>query len=97
MTEPLLSANKARVVLAALKGTKKLDAETLARLVKKEGLYKHEDPFGSGRWVFLESELVRWFHERLEATKSAPARGSRPSSNRTPENRQALGGSLTER
>lgn len=66
MSGPLLSCNKAREVLGRMKGLKKIDHNTLTRLVKKEGLPKHEDPFGSGRWCFLESELEAWFQACLE-------------------------------
>lgn len=63
--DPLLSGNKARVVLAIRKGVKKIDQATLNRLVREEGLPKHYDPFGSGRWCFLESELVAWWNSRM--------------------------------
>lgn len=73
--EPLLSANKARVVLAQLKGLKKIDAKTLAHLVLKEGLPKVTDPFGSGRWCFFESAINAWFTARTKSEQPSPMRG----------------------
>lgn len=69
MVEPLISANRARVLLAALKGRKKIDPETLVTLVKKKGLPMHPDPFGSGRWCFLESEINAWAQAALNNTR----------------------------
>jgi hypothetical protein len=83
MPEPLLYANRARVVLGALKGVKRIDAETLIHLVKREGLPKHDDPFGTGRWCFYESEILVWFRARL-AGQSLPIRGAgRPRGSQT--------------
>ena len=80
--DPLLSCNRARVVLASLKGCKKIDHETLARLVKSEGLKRHDDPFGSGRWCFLESEIRSWFTARMAGNEDKPLHGpGRPRKN----------------
>ena len=96
--EPLLSSNKARVVLGRLKGCKKIDPDTLTHLVKKEGLRKHDDPFGSGHWCFLESEILSWYTSRLAGDKPAMrGPGRPPRTNRAPECQQACGGSLAER
>lgn len=76
--ESLLSANKARAILGHMKGCKKIDPDTLTRLVKKEGLPKHDDPFGSGNWCFLESELVAWFEARLAGNRPAVRGPGRP-------------------
>jgi hypothetical protein len=72
--ESCLSCNKARVFLAQLKGVKKIDHATLGRLVLQEGLPAHLDPFGTGNWCFLESEILAWFHARL-AGPVKPLRG----------------------
>lgn len=73
--EPILSSNKTRVVVAKRKGVKKVDQATLNRLVKKEGFPYHLDPFGTGRWVFLESEIDAWFAARLAAGQPLPGPG----------------------
>jgi len=73
--EAVMSANRARVFLAGLKGIKKVDMGTLNRLVLKEGLPKHLDPFGTGRWCFLASEIVAWFDAKLAAGQSRPVPG----------------------
>jgi hypothetical protein len=70
--EPVMSANRARVYLAGLKGVKKISHYHLLRLVKFCGLTDHEDPYGSGNRCFLQSEIDAWYKERL-------ARGERPS------------------
>ena len=94
----LLSSNKARCVLGQLKDCRKIDQDTLTHLVKKEGLPKHDDPFGSGHWCFFESEILSWYKSRLAGDKPAMrGPGRPPRTNRAPEHRQVLGGSLTER
>ena len=65
-TEPALSCNRARVVIAGLKDLKKIDHNTLVRLVQKCGLPKHDDPYGSGHWCFRESEILAWFEARMK-------------------------------
>ena len=83
--DPLLSCNRARVFLAGLKGCLKLDHETLIRLVKCEGLPYHMDPFGSGHWCFLASELLAWFADRMAGSQPKPIRGpGRPRKDRRP-------------
>lgn len=72
--EPLISAAKARKILGALKGCAQIDHNTLGHVVLKEGLPKHDDPFGSGRWCFLESEITAWYQSRLASSKP-PLRG----------------------
>ena len=72
--EPVISCNRARVVLAQLKGCKKIDHTTLVRLVKKEGLPKHEDPFGTGHWCLLASEIEAWWAAKLAANQPMPIR-----------------------
>jgi hypothetical protein len=64
------------VVIAALKGGTKIDHNTLIRLVKKQGLPKHEDPFGTGNWCFLKSEINAWYTARMAGEKPGlPGRG----------------------
>ena len=72
--EPLLSGVKARSYLASLKGGKKISHYHLIHLVKKCGLPVHDDPFGSGHWCFLQSEIDEWFQRRL-AGGERPSRG----------------------
>lgn len=73
--EPFITCSRAREVLAALKGTKKLDHYTLIRLVKHEGLPKIPDPFGSDRWCFLESAINDWFNTRTGTEQPRPMHG----------------------
>jgi len=73
--EPILSSNKARVVVAQLKGCKKVDQATLNRLVKREGLPKHDNPFGDGTWCFRESEIRAWFEAKMAAGQPLPGPG----------------------
>ena len=72
---PILSCNRTRQILAGLKGCKKIDHLTLVRLVKKEGLPKHDDPFGSGRWCFVEAEVTAWWNARMATGTPKPVPG----------------------
>jgi hypothetical protein len=76
--EPFLSAQKVRILLASFKGGRKIDYNTLINLVKKEGLPKHSDPFGSGRWCFLRSEIEGWYQARLQGGKTPLRSPGRP-------------------
>ena len=79
MTEPLLSGNQIRVYLASLREQKKTSHGALVHLVQKLGLPKHDDPFGTGRWVFLRSEVDAWLADKLKGDPK-PMRGpGRPS------------------
>ena len=73
--EPLLSSNQTRVLLGRYKGCLKIDHPTLIRLVRHEGLPKHLDPFGSGKWCFLASEIAAWFKARMSAPAPKPLPG----------------------
>ena len=73
--EPMLSCNRARLLLGQLKGLKKIDSVTLTHLVQKEGLPHAYDPFGSGHWVFYESSIVAWFQGRMAEDQPKPLRG----------------------
>ena len=75
--EPIRSCRRIRVFIAkTFKGEefKRIDYHTLNRLVVEEGLPHHMDPFGSGRWVFVESEVTAWFQARM-AGNVKPMRG----------------------
>ncbi len=63
--EPILPAIRARKLLASLQGGTIIAAKTLSRLVAREGLPFHLDPFGTGRRVFLESEIHAWWTKKL--------------------------------
>jgi hypothetical protein len=85
MGEPLLYSLPARRLLGALKkeGGKIIAPSTLAHLITKEALPSHVDPFGSGRRVFLESELRGWWARKLMvSTRPIPCAG-RPRKVRT--------------
>lgn len=66
--EPILYALHARRLLASLKGKKIISRKTLALLVNKEGLRSIPDPYGSGRRVFLESDIRAWWAKKLEVS-----------------------------
>ena len=73
--EHLLPALHARKLLAALKGGTIIAQKTLAQLVTREGLPCHLDPFGTGRRVFLESEIRTWWTQKLQVS-ARPIRGA---------------------
>jgi hypothetical protein len=72
--EPMLFALHARKLLASFKGGKIIGSKALAKLIQREGLPWHSDPFGSGRKVFIASELRAWWNERMSTTPR-PMRG----------------------
>lgn len=76
--EPLLFALHARKFLATLKGGIIIGNKTLAKLMAKEGLPWHPDPFGTGRRVFLESEIRAWWLSKLSVTPRPMAGPGRP-------------------
>ncbi len=78
--EPLLHALPVRKLLGALKcaGGKIIAQKTLATLVSREGLPCHLDPFGSGRRVYLESEIRAWWEGKLVARQRPIPPSGRP-------------------
>jgi len=78
--EPLIAALKARKLLAGLKreGGSEIGKKTLSHLVTHEGLPAHPDPFGTGRRVYLESEIRTWWTQKLKITVRPIASPGRP-------------------
>ena len=68
----------ARKFLASLKGGTIIGTKTLGKLTLHEGLPWHFDPFGSGRRVYLESEIRDWWTSKLSTTPRVMPGPGRP-------------------
>ena len=64
--EPCRTSHRIKKFLASLQGRKIISQRTLSVLVAREGLPYHMDPFGTGKLVFLESEVVAWWQQKLQ-------------------------------
>ena len=64
--EPCRTSHRIKQFLASLQGRKIISQKTLSVLVTREGLPCHLDPFGTGKRVFLESEVMAWWQQKLQ-------------------------------
>lgn len=73
--ELMLSAQAVRRRLAALRGTKLMDHNTLLRAIRKHGLPAHPNPFGTRGYVFYWSEVEAWLANPVSPGGDQPRRG----------------------
>jgi len=66
--EPCRTTHGIKKFLASLQGRKIISQRTLSLLVTREGLPCHLDPFGTGKRVFLESEVLAWWQQKLQVS-----------------------------
>jgi triphosphoribosyl-dephospho-CoA synthetase len=65
-----MSLNRIRNILGAYQGRKRISYASLVRLVQREGLPVHPNPFSPGTWAFIESEVHQWFLAYLARERS---------------------------